>query len=155
MAGRDLAREVTPAEEVSLTGSVPLVIGIDTGREDNLFWRRVPGDPTRVEAAGARALSVKETLPMGDQIILQSGVVEPVECLHYAMSLPTSVVITGIESRERLDQALEAARTFRPMTPAELAALRARTRLAAADGSHPGVPSSHWLSVSCSMWVPS
>ena len=46
------------------------VIGIYTGREDNIFWRRVPGDPAgRVEAAGARAVSVKETLPMGREII--------------------------------------------------------------------------------------
>ncbi len=33
--------------------------------------------------------------PMGDGIILRSKTVEPMECLHYAMSLPTSVVITG------------------------------------------------------------
>ena len=46
------------------------VIGIYTGREDNVFWRRVAGDPTgRVEAAGARALSVKEALPLGRDVI--------------------------------------------------------------------------------------
>src|SRR5438270_4042285 len=39
---------------------------------------------------------------MGDHIILKSGVVQPMECLHYAMNLPTSVVITGIDSQEIL-----------------------------------------------------
>ena len=40
----------------------------------------------------------------------------PIECLHYALNLPTSVVINGCESMERLDQAFEAARTFKPLT---------------------------------------
>jgi len=45
--------------------------------------------------------------------ILQSKTAKPIECLHYAMSLPASTVITGIERMELLDQALEAARTFK------------------------------------------
>ena len=73
---------------------------------------------------------------MGDKFILKSGVVQPVECLHYALSLPTSVVITGIDSLEILDQAFEAARTFKPMTAAELTALVDRTRTAAAHGQY-------------------
>jgi ABC-type branched-subunit amino acid transport system substrate-binding protein len=56
------------------------------------------------------------------------------ECLHYALNLPTSVVITGCDSMEILDQALEAARTFRPMGNAEVQALLARTAKAAATG---------------------
>ena len=58
----------------------------------------------------------------------------PVECLHYALNLPTSVVITGIDSLEILDQAFEAARTFRPMTEAQVHALLAKTATAAARG---------------------
>ena len=73
---------------------------------------------------------------MGDKIILDSGVVNPLECLHYAMSLPTSVVITGIESMKILDQALEAVRTFKPMTQAQSTALLKRTAQAAADGRY-------------------
>jgi predicted aldo/keto reductase-like oxidoreductase len=73
---------------------------------------------------------------MGDQVILQSGVVSAIDCLHYAMSLPTSVVITGIESPRILDQAIEAVRTFEPMTPARMRALLARTAAAAADGRY-------------------
>src|SRR3977135_4357984 len=45
------------------------VIGIYTGRKDNIFWRRVPGSPGRVEAAGAKALSVGEAAPLGNNII--------------------------------------------------------------------------------------
>jgi len=60
--------------------------------------------------------------------------VTPVECLHYALNLPTSVVINGMESIANLDQALEAARTFHPMSNAEVTALLARTEKAAERG---------------------
>ncbi len=43
------------------------VIGIYTGREDNIFWRRLPGG--RVEAAGARALCERDAVPLGAEII--------------------------------------------------------------------------------------
>ena len=52
---------------------------------------------------------------MGDGVILKSKTVSPIECLHYALSLPTSVVITGIDKPELLDQAFEAVKTFQPM----------------------------------------
>lgn len=67
-------------------------------------------------------------------LILRSNTVTAVECLHYALNLPTSVVITGIESLERLEQAFEAARTFGSMTQADREALLARTAGAAAHG---------------------
>jgi aryl-alcohol dehydrogenase-like predicted oxidoreductase len=73
---------------------------------------------------------------MGDHIILESGVVKPIECLHYAMTLPTSVVITGIERPEILDQAIEAARTFQPLSAAQMTALRQRTAAAASAGQY-------------------
>jgi aryl-alcohol dehydrogenase-like predicted oxidoreductase len=73
---------------------------------------------------------------MGDGVILESGVVSPIECLHYAMSLPTSVVITGMERMDRVDQAVQAVRTFQPLTREQLAALRQRTVQAAADGRY-------------------
>jgi hypothetical protein len=71
---------------------------------------------------------------MGFGLILRSNTVTPVECLHYAMSLPTSVVITGCESLPILDQALEAARTFRPLRESEVAAILAKTAPLAARG---------------------
>ncbi|HEV8199618.1 MAG TPA: aldo/keto reductase [Candidatus Polarisedimenticolia bacterium] len=71
---------------------------------------------------------------MANGIILKSRQVTAIECLHYALSLPTSVVITGIDSLKILDQAFEAAATCRSLTPAKRRALLARTRSAASDG---------------------
>jgi aryl-alcohol dehydrogenase-like predicted oxidoreductase len=71
---------------------------------------------------------------MGDGIILQSKTVTPVECLHYAMSLPTSTVITGIDSLKILEQDLDAVKTFRPLTQKQRAALLAKTAKAASAG---------------------
>jgi aryl-alcohol dehydrogenase-like predicted oxidoreductase len=72
--------------------------------------------------------------PMANGIILTSNTVSPIECLHYALNLPTSVVITGVDSMEILDQACEAARTFRPLSELELTALLSKTARAAARG---------------------
>ena len=74
--------------------------------------------------------------PMGAGLILNSKTVEPIECLHYAMNLPTSVVITGCETMENLEQALKAAKTFRPMAEPEVAALLAKTDVAARNGEY-------------------
>ena len=72
--------------------------------------------------------------PMGDKIILRSKTATPVECLHYAMSLPTSVVITGCESMNILQQALDAARSFKPLSQPEVAQLLAKTAPSAVKG---------------------
>jgi len=72
--------------------------------------------------------------PMGAGIILNSKTVSPIECLHYAMSLPTSVVITGCDSVAMVEQALGAARTFRPLSQVQVAALLAKTKAAARNG---------------------
>ena len=71
---------------------------------------------------------------MANGIILKSKTVTPVECLHYALNLPTSVVITGCDSMEILDQATEAARTFSPMSKADVDTLLAKSKTAAARG---------------------
>jgi aryl-alcohol dehydrogenase-like predicted oxidoreductase len=71
---------------------------------------------------------------MGSGIILQSNTVTPIECLHYALSLPTSVVITGIDSEKVLDQAFEAAKTAAAVTPADIAKIVQKTAAVAADG---------------------
>jgi len=71
---------------------------------------------------------------MGDGFVLKSNVVTPVECLHYAMNLRTSVVITGCDSLQILEQALEAARTFKPLGEKQLAAILAKTAPLAARG---------------------
>jgi aryl-alcohol dehydrogenase-like predicted oxidoreductase len=74
--------------------------------------------------------------PLGSGAIVKSGAVSAIECLHYALNLPTSVVITGMESTERLDQALEAVRTFKPMSEAQVTALLAKTASLAAKGQY-------------------
>jgi aryl-alcohol dehydrogenase-like predicted oxidoreductase len=72
--------------------------------------------------------------PLGSGLILKSKTAKPIECLHYAMSLPTSTVITGMDKMEFLEQALEAARTFKPMSEQEVAALLGRTAESASEG---------------------
>jgi hypothetical protein len=71
---------------------------------------------------------------MANGILLKSNAVTPMECLHYALNLPTSVVITGIDSMPILDQAFEAMKSFHPLTDQELQALLARTSAPAANG---------------------
>jgi aryl-alcohol dehydrogenase-like predicted oxidoreductase len=71
---------------------------------------------------------------MANGILLKSKTVTPIECLHYALNLPTSVVITGIDSMEILDQAFSAVESFHPLSNKEREALLARTREAAATG---------------------
>jgi aryl-alcohol dehydrogenase-like predicted oxidoreductase len=71
---------------------------------------------------------------LANGILLKSNTATPVECLHYALNLPTSVVITGIDSMEILEQAFEAVETFRPLDRNEVEALLAKTADAAARG---------------------
>jgi aryl-alcohol dehydrogenase-like predicted oxidoreductase len=68
--------------------------------------------------------------------ILESNTVSAIECLQYAMNLPTSVVITGCESMEDLEQALTAAHTFQPMMPEQLKVLLGKTAQAASRGEY-------------------
>ena len=71
---------------------------------------------------------------MGDGLLLESKTVTPQECLRYALSLPTSVVITGCDSVPILQQAIDVGRNFQPLDPAERRALLARTADAARSG---------------------
>src|ERR671933_659826 len=71
---------------------------------------------------------------MANGILLRSNTVTPIECLHYALNLPTSVVITGIDTLEILDQAFEAVQTFQPMNDEQVRSLLAKTAQAASRG---------------------
>jgi predicted aldo/keto reductase-like oxidoreductase len=73
---------------------------------------------------------------MGSSVILKSNAVTAMECLHYALNLPTSVVITGIDSTQILDQAFEAAQTFQPLQKQQVSELLAKTRSAAEEGQY-------------------
>ena len=60
------------------------VIGVYTGREDNILWRRLPEDANgRIEAAGAKTLGSSDTLPLGPDVI--HSVVNPVKRLTGAI----------------------------------------------------------------------
>jgi aryl-alcohol dehydrogenase-like predicted oxidoreductase len=83
-----------------------------------------------------RRIGVLGMKPLANGIILRSGTVSATECLRYALHLPTDVVITGIDSMKVLEQALEVARTFRPLSEGEVTALLAKTADAALRGKY-------------------
>ena len=70
----------------------------------------------------------------GDPYILQSKTVTPIEALHFGLNSPASVVITGIDSVQILDQAFQAVESFRPMDEHEVAQILAKTKDAAMTG---------------------
>lgn len=72
--------------------------------------------------------------PLAAGVIVKSGSVSALDCLRYALRLPTSVVITGIDTMEYLDQACEAARTYQSLTEADVRALLQRTARQASRG---------------------
>ena len=83
-----------------------------------------------------RNIGVLAMKALANGTILESKTVSAIECLQYAMNLPSSVVITGCESMEDLEQALTAARTFKPMSDEQVNALLARTAQPAARGEY-------------------
>ena len=73
----------------------------------------------------------------GSGIILKSGTIEnPIDCLHYALNLPTNVVITVIDKPEILEQAFQAAKTFKPLDDEQFSQLLTRTEKIAATGQY-------------------
>jgi predicted aldo/keto reductase-like oxidoreductase len=87
-----------------------------------------------VPAAIEQGIAVLGMKPLGSGAILKSKTATAIECLHYAMSLPTSVVISGMDTPAILDQGLEAVRTFKPFSRQQIADLLKRTAPAAAEG---------------------
>jgi predicted aldo/keto reductase-like oxidoreductase len=72
--------------------------------------------------------------PLASSDVFKAGPITGVEALHYALNLPTSVVINGCDSMDRLNQAFEAMRTFKPLSSEQLEALVAKTRQGALSG---------------------
>jgi aryl-alcohol dehydrogenase-like predicted oxidoreductase len=115
----------------------------------NSFERRV------LPALVARGIGVLGMKPLAGSQILQTGAATAEECLRYALSLPTSVVITGCETPEQVDQALRVGDSFTPMTDAERTDLLNRTAPHAHQGrferykttdQHDGTKKNpHWL----------
>ena len=73
--------------------------------------------------------------PMADARIVNEGIASAEECLRYAMSLPVSVVVTGCDSVDRVQQAVRLAAGFQPMAERDVAALLARTEPRARGGA--------------------
>ena len=74
--------------------------------------------------------------PMASGAVLEAKAATAIECLHYALTLPTSVVITGCETVDRVKQALEVAKSFKPLTEDQVAAILKKTEQAAAKGKN-------------------
>lgn len=73
---------------------------------------------------------------MGSGVILKSHTATPIECLQFALNLPTSVVITGIDSQQILDQAFQVAASFKALSQQELSAILNKTQQAASNGEY-------------------
>lgn len=84
------------------------------------------------QKAGTGVLAMKT---FGDDFILKTNTVQPIEALHYGLTQPVSVVITGIDRPAILDQAIHAAKTFQPMSQQAQAELLARTKAIALTGT--------------------
>ncbi len=81
----------------------------------------------------------------GDANLLEAGVVDPIDMLHYGLNLPTSVVITGIDSPKILDQAVTAATTYQPLSAEKVSAILAKSADLARDGSYERYKTSHFF----------
>lgn len=81
-------------------------------------------------------IAIQTMKPMGGGFLLKDKMITPAECLRYALSQPTSVVIHGMDKMEHLEEALGVVKSFQPMTRAEIEALAARTQQAAHSGQY-------------------
>jgi len=81
-------------------------------------------------------LAIQTMKPMGGKFILESKTVSPAECLQHALTMPTSVVIHGMETMEFLEQSLNVVKTFTPLTAEQVDALTGRAKQAAMTGKY-------------------
>jgi len=65
---------------------------------------------------------------------LKKGIVTPEQMLRYAMSLPVTTTLTGMEKPDVLRQNLTIAQNFKPMSAQEMEDVRAQCRPLTADG---------------------
>ena len=87
-----------------------------------------------IPVANQQGIGILAMKTFGDHFILESKTVEPIEALHYGLSQLVSVVITGCDSLPILGQALQAARTFKPLTESQTKSILDRTQTAALTG---------------------
>lgn len=103
--------------------AVQLPLNVMDAHQDGFEKRVLP----RLVEANIGVLGMK---PLGSGIILKSGAVSAIECLNYALSLPTSVVITGCDSMRVLQQALSVGRSWKRLDATQRAAVLAKTQQA-------------------------
>lgn len=82
-----------------------------------------------------RDIGVIAMKSFGDPHVLKSGLVTPEEALRYVLTMPVSTVVTGIDSMDVLDQNIQIARNFQPMSGAEIEDILARTALLDVSGN--------------------
>jgi hypothetical protein len=82
----------------------------------------------------ARDMAVLGMKPLAEGKIPRIGLVSAIDALHFAMSLPTTTVITGCETMKRINQALEVTRSFKPLSSEQMAAKRHKMRQVAMTG---------------------
>lgn len=83
-----------------------------------------------------RGIGVLGMKPMGGGVLLKAGVVSPEDCLNYALSLPTSVVITGMESEQQLEQAFRVGTAHKTFSKDQVSSLLSKTQKAAMSGEY-------------------
>ncbi len=98
-----------------------------------------------IPVALERDMGILAMKTFGDHFVLDSAKLDPIDMLHYGMNLPTSVVITGIDKAEILDQALRAAETFAPLDPAKIERMLAATADAAKNGANELYKTTHYF----------
>lgn len=81
-------------------------------------------------------VAIQTMKPMGGRIILNSKVVSPTECLQYALSQPTSVVVHGMDKIEYLEHALGVVKNLKRLSPQQVEALAAKAKNAALAGGY-------------------
>jgi hypothetical protein len=86
--------------------------------------------------AQREGIVVQTMKPMGGKFILESKTVTPAECLQYALSQPTSVMIHGTDKMEYLQQTLDVVKNLRPFSEGQSSALAGKAKQAAMTGKY-------------------
>jgi len=96
-----------------------------------------------IPVAEKHGMAILGMKPLSNGAILKASPVSAPEALHYAMSVPVTITITGCESMANLEQALDVARNYKPMTEQEKLAVLQKTAPNAEAGKFEAYKSSH------------
>ena len=96
-----------------------------------------------IPLAQKHGISVLGMKPLSNAAILKTNTITAVEALHYAMSVPVTITITGCQSMANLEQALGVARNFKPMSDEQKIAVLQKTAPVSTAGKYEDYKSSH------------